>query len=96
MDLRSELASLTLEHIELVLVAVLIAAALSIPTGILLTRRAGMRRWVLGVASVLQTIPSLALFGFLIPVPIIGGIGKRVTQQPASILHSGEKMRPGE
>jgi osmoprotectant transport system permease protein len=77
MDLRSELASLTLEHIELVLVAVLIAAALSIPTGILLTRRAGMRRWVLGAASVLQTIPSLALFGFLIPVPIIGGIGKR-------------------
>ena len=77
MDLRSELASLTLEHVELVLVAVLIAAALAIPTGILLTRRAGMRRWVLGFASVLQTIPSLALFGFLIPVPIIGGIGKR-------------------
>ena len=77
MDLRSELVSLTLEHIELVLVAVLIAAALAIPTGILLTRRAGMRRWVLGFASVLQTIPSLALFGFLIPVPIIGGIGKR-------------------
>jgi len=77
MDLRSELASLTLEHIELVLVAVLIAAALAIPTGVLLTRRAGMRRWVLGFASVLQTIPSLALFGFLIPVPIIGGIGKR-------------------
>jgi len=77
MDLRSELASLTIEHIELVLVAVLIAAALAIPTGVLLTRRAGMRRWVLGFASVLQTIPSLALFGFLIPVPIIGGIGKR-------------------
>lgn len=77
MDLRSELASLTLEHIELVLIAVLIAAALSIPTGILLTRRTSMRRWVLAVANVLQTIPSLALFGFLIPVPIIGGIGKR-------------------
>jgi len=77
MDLRSELASLTLEHVELVLVAVLIAATLSIPTGILLTRRSGMRRWVLGFANVLQTIPSLALFGFLIPVPIIGGIGKR-------------------
>jgi len=77
MDLRSELASLTLEHIELVLVAVLIAAALSIPTAILLTRRAGMRRWVLAFANVMQTIPSLALFGFLIPVPLIGGIGKR-------------------
>ena len=77
MDLRSELASLTLEHIELVLVAVLIAAVISIPTGILLTRRTGMRGWVLAVANVLQTIPSLALFGFLIPVPLIGGIGKR-------------------
>ena len=77
MDLRSELASLTLEHLELVLVAVLIAAAISIPTGIMLTRRAEMRRWVLGFANVLQTIPSLALFGFLIPVPLIGGIGKQ-------------------
>src|SRR5689334_23634833 len=77
MDLRSELASLTLEHIELVLVAVLIAAVISIPTGILLTRRTGMRGWVLAVANVLQTIPSLALFGFLLPVPLIGGIGKR-------------------
>jgi osmoprotectant transport system permease protein len=77
MDLGSELASLTVEHLELVLVAVLIAAAISIPAGILLTRRAGLRRWVLGFANVLQTIPSLALFGFLIPVPLIGGIGKR-------------------
>src|SRR6266478_2565636 len=77
MDLRNEIAALTIEHLELVLVAVLIAAVISIPTGILLTRRAGMRRWVLGFANVLQTIPSLALFGFLIPVPLIGGIGKR-------------------
>src|SRR6202011_3348563 len=44
---------------------------------ILLTRREGLRRWLLGVASVMQTIPSLALFGFLIPIPLIGGIGKR-------------------
>lgn len=35
-----------------------------------------MRRWVLGAANVIQTLPSLALFGFLIPVPFIGGIGK--------------------
>ena len=62
--LRSEIASLTVEHLELVLVAMLIAAAVSIPAGILLTRRAGLRRWVLGFANVLQTIPSLALFGF--------------------------------
>jgi osmoprotectant transport system permease protein len=75
--LRSEMASLALEHLEVVLIAVLVAAAISIPTGILLTRRVAMRPWVLGFANVLQTIPSLALFGFLIPVPLIGGIGKR-------------------
>ncbi len=76
-DLASEIASRAVEHLELVLIAMLCAAAVSIPAGILLTRRAGMRRWVMGLANVLQTIPSLALFGFLIPVPLIGGIGKR-------------------
>ena len=75
--LLSEIASLTIEHLELVLVAILIASAIAIPTGVGLTRRAGMRGWVLGFANVLQTIPSLALFGFLIPVPLIGGIGRR-------------------
>jgi osmoprotectant transport system permease protein len=75
--LLSEIAALTLEHLELVLVAILIASAIAIPTGVYLTRRAGMRGWVLGFAIVLQTIPSLALFGFLIPVPLIGGIGRR-------------------
>ncbi len=75
--LSSEIASRTIEHLEVVLIAMLLAAAISIPAGISLTRRAGMRRWALGLANVLQTIPSLALFGFLIPVPLIGGIGKR-------------------
>ena len=75
--LASEIASRTLEHLELVFIAMFFAAAMAIPTGIWLTLRAGMRPWVLGLANVLQTIPSLALFGFLIPVPLIGGIGKR-------------------
>src|ERR1700730_17227759 len=75
--LRTEIASLTVEHLELVLIAMCIAVVIAIPTGIVLTRHPGMRRWVLGFANVLQTIPSLALFGFLIPVPLIGGIGKR-------------------
>lgn len=75
--LPSEMASRMAEHLELVLVAMCFAAALSIPAGISLTRCTGMRRWVVGFANVLQTIPSLALFGFLIPVPLIGGIGKR-------------------
>jgi osmoprotectant transport system permease protein len=53
-----------------------IAIALALPAGILLTRRAPLRRWVIGFANVMQTVPSLALFGFLIPLPLIGGIGK--------------------
>jgi osmoprotectant transport system permease protein len=75
--LRSELIALTLQHLKLVGIALLIAAVISIPVGILLTRQAPLRRWVIGFANILQTIPSLALFGFLIPVPIIGGIGPR-------------------
>jgi osmoprotectant transport system permease protein len=55
----------------------LFAVAIGVPLGILVTRRPALRRWVLGAANVVQTVPSLALFGFLIPVPIIGGIGGR-------------------
>ncbi|HKW97299.1 MAG TPA: ABC transporter permease [Bryobacteraceae bacterium] len=77
LTLRSELFSLTVEHLELLLISMAAAASISIPVGVLLTRRARWRGLVLGIANVLQTIPSLALFGFLIPVPLIGGIGKR-------------------
>lgn len=73
----NELLELTLDHLFLVLVSLAIAVAIAIPAGVLLTRRPKWRTWLLGFASVMQTIPSLALFGFLIPVPLIGGIGKR-------------------
>jgi osmoprotectant transport system permease protein len=76
-DLLDEIARLTSEHFVLVLVSMGIAAAIAIPLGVLLTRRAVWRRPLLGFANVMQTIPSLALFGFLIPIPFIGGIGKR-------------------
>jgi osmoprotectant transport system permease protein len=75
--LVTEISALTLEHLALVLISMSIAIATAIPMGILLTRRASFRRWVLGFANIMQTVPSLALFGFLIPVPLIGGIGKR-------------------
>ncbi|HZT31785.1 MAG TPA: ABC transporter permease [Bryobacteraceae bacterium] len=75
--LSGELLDLTLEHLLLVLVSLAIAIAIALPAGVLLTRRPGWRVWLLGFANVMQTIPSLALFGFLIPVPLIGGIGKR-------------------
>src|SRR5271168_5664672 len=54
-----------------------IAVALAIPLGIFIVQRPALRTVALGIASVFQTIPSLALFGFLIPIPFIGGIGKR-------------------
>ena len=75
--LLQEILELSGEHLVLVFIAITIATAIGIPTGILLTRRLAPRRWVLGFASVMQTVPSLALFGFLIPIPLIGGIGKR-------------------
>src|SRR5580658_11045568 len=75
--LLQEMVQLTGEHVVLVLVSMAIAAAAGLPLGILLTRRAALRTPLLGFANVMQTIPSLALFGFLIPIPFIGGIGKR-------------------
>ena len=72
-----EVLELTVQHVTLVGVSMLLATAIGIPLGILLTRRVALRRWVLGGANIIQTIPSLALFGFLIPVPVMGGIGSR-------------------
>jgi osmoprotectant transport system permease protein len=75
--MTGEIRELTLEHLVLVLIAMAIAIALAVPAGIAATRRPGWRRGAIGFANVMQTIPSLALFGFLIPIPFIGGIGKR-------------------
>jgi osmoprotectant transport system permease protein len=72
---RAEIAARTLEHLWLVAAALTIALLVGLPLGIALVRRRGLRRWVLSAANVIQTVPSLALFGFLIPVPFLGGIG---------------------
>jgi osmoprotectant transport system permease protein len=72
-----EILSLTGEHLLLVAVSTLIAVAIGIPVGLLLTRRARWKRPVLALANIMQTVPSLALFGFLIPLPLVGGIGAR-------------------
>ena len=74
--LAREILDLTVEHLFLVVLSIAIAAVLAIPAGILLTRRPPLQRWVVGFANVIQTVPSLALFGFLIPIPLLGGIGK--------------------
>jgi len=75
-ELAREMAELTVEHLVLVVASMAIAIAVALPAGILMTRRAPLQRWVLGFANVMQTVPSLALFGFLIPIPLLGGIGK--------------------
>jgi osmoprotectant transport system permease protein len=76
-DLIADMLPLTLEHLFLVLSATILALVIGLPLGIVLARHAASRKFVLAAAGVVQTIPSLALFGFLIPVPLIGGIGKR-------------------
>jgi len=76
-DLAAEILSLTGEHLLLVAITILIAAAIALPAGVLLSRKPGPRRWAVGFANIAQTIPSLALFGFLLPLPLIGGIGKQ-------------------
>jgi osmoprotectant transport system permease protein len=72
---RGQVLDLLGEHVVLVAVAVAAAVAIGVPLGILATKDRRVERAALGVANVLQTVPSLALFGFLIPVPFLGGIG---------------------
>lgn len=64
------------EHLVLVAITMLVASAIGIPLGVFITRHPKLAQPVLGIANVLQTIPSLAIFGFLISVPFFGGIGK--------------------
>ena len=74
---RVEVLRLTAEHVGLVAVAMLFAVACGVPLGILAARHRRLGRGVLAAANVIQTVPSLALFGFLIPLPLLGGIGSR-------------------
>jgi osmoprotectant transport system permease protein len=74
---RVELLQRLGEHIVLVAASTGIAALVGIPLGILASRRANLATPLVGLANLAQTIPSLALFGLLIPLPFIGGIGTR-------------------
>jgi osmoprotectant transport system permease protein len=75
--LLSEILAETARHLLLVGISIGVAVSIAVPLGVLLTRKPALGGPVLGFASVVQTIPSLALFGFLIPVPWLGGIGTR-------------------
>jgi len=87
LDHRGEILSATLDHFILVVIAMAIAILIGVPLGMFIVQRPTLRTIALGIASIFQTIPSLALFGFLIPIPFIGGIGKR-TAVVALVLYA--------
>ena len=74
---RAEILEATANHMTLVITAMVFAIGIAVPLGMLIVHRPTLRNIALGLASIFQTIPSLALFGFLIPIPFIGGIGRR-------------------
>ena len=76
---KAQIFELTLEHIWLVGAAMVLAVGIGVPLGIALTRRAWLRRPVLWSANVAQTVPSLALLGFLFSVPWLGARADRMT-----------------
>jgi osmoprotectant transport system permease protein len=69
---RAEISTLTVEHLWLVGMSMLLAVAIGVPLGILITRQTAWNKPILGSANIIQTIPSLALFGFLLPLPWLG------------------------
>jgi osmoprotectant transport system permease protein len=75
------------QHLLLVGLSMAIAIAIAVPTGILIVARPRLRSLALALANIFQTIPSLALFGFLIPLPFLGGIGTR-TAVVALVLYA--------
>ena len=77
----------TREHLTLVFIAMLIAIAVALPLGMFIVGRPRLQSVALGLANIFQTIPSLALFGFLIPIPFLGGIGTR-TAVVALVLYA--------
>ena len=75
---RYEVASLTLEHLWIVGISTVLAVLVGIPLGVLITRKRSLYKPVIAVANIIQTIPSLALFGFLLPAPWIGDRAERL------------------
>src|SRR5437660_6385840 len=73
-----QVTQLTLEHLWMVGISTLLAALIGIPLGILIAHRRRLNKPVLAAANIIQTIPSLALFGFLLPVPWLGDRSERL------------------
>jgi osmoprotectant transport system permease protein len=84
---QREILAATREHLTLVFIAMLIAVTIALPLGMFIVGRPRLQTIALGLANIFQTIPSLALFGFLIPIPFLGGIGTR-TAVVALVLYA--------
>jgi osmoprotectant transport system permease protein len=82
---RHETATLLLQHATLVLISITAAILIGVPAGILAARVTRVARWLLPIVNVAQTIPSLALLGFLLPLPFVGGLGSRTALVTLSI-----------
>src|SRR4029079_19748836 len=74
---RAETTALLGQHVLLVAISTLAAVVVGVPLGIFAARRPRLASPIFGVANIVQTIPILAMFGFLLPVPLIGGVGAR-------------------
>jgi osmoprotectant transport system permease protein len=74
---RAELASLVAQHVLIVAISTSVAVAIAVPLGVFAFRRPRLGAPLVSVANIVQTIPSLAMFGFLLPVPLLGGVGTR-------------------
>jgi osmoprotectant transport system permease protein len=74
---QGELAAMLTRHVWLVLIATALATAIGVPLGVLAAKRPRLGKSIIGITNLVQTIPSLALFGFLLPLPFIGGVGAR-------------------
>ena len=83
----SEAGALLAQHVALVAASTLVAVAAGVPLGILSARNPRIGAPLAAVANIVQTVPSLALFGFLLPLPLVGGIGAR-TAVTALILYA--------
>jgi osmoprotectant transport system permease protein len=74
---RTELVTLLAQHVLLVVASTLAAVVIAVPLGIFAARRPRVATPLTAIANLVQTVPSLAMFGFLLPVPLIGGVGAR-------------------
>lgn len=75
---RNEILQASAEHLWLVIISMLLAIGIGVPLGIAVTRKPWLSKPILGSANVAETIPSLALFGFLLPVPWLGARADRL------------------